>query len=118
MEELAKIDASVNVPDKSRTRDRPEKTRNRKRKLRRFAFSSLDELTRIADEAHKVLEQKGSPFRLYIYEKDGDIFIDVVTLDTQGNRGQVFRQDITHQELEELILHIKTGRGLVFNASA
>ena len=116
MEELAKINASV--PDKSRIKESPEKNRDKKRKFRQYAAGSLEELTRMVDEAHRILEQRGSPFRLYLYEKDGDIFIDVVTLDAQGNRGQAYRQDITHQELLQLLLHIRTGRGLVFNASA
>ncbi len=68
------------------------------------------------DEAHQVLEQMQSPFRLCIHEKEDEIFIDVVTLDSQGKTVQIFRQDITYEELEDLIQQIKSGRGLVLNS--
>lgn len=118
MDELAKIYPSGSVPDKSRSRDRPGQHKKKKRAPRIFARSRLEELIRMAHEAHQILEEKGSPFRFCVYEKDGDIFIEVVTLDRSGNPDRTFHQDISHQELEALVRQIRTGRGLVFDASA
>jgi hypothetical protein len=42
----------------------------------------------------------------------------VVAIDGSGNTVQVFRHDITNDELEDLIHQIKTGRGLMFNMDA
>ena len=118
MDELAKIYRSGSVPDKRRTRDRPGQKKKRRKALRLLARSRLDALIRMADEAHRLLEEQHSPFRFRIYEREGDVFIDVVTLDAAGKPDQVFHQDISHQELEALVRQIKTGRGLVFDARA
>ena len=118
MDELAKIYPSGNVPDKGRGRDGPGQRKKKKSAPRIFAKSRLEKLIRMAHEAHQILEEKGSPFRFCVYEKHGDIFIDVVTLDDNGNPDRTFHQDISHQELEALVRQIRTGRGLVFDTSA
>lgn len=118
MEELSKIHPAGTIPDRSQHHRVPEKKKHKRRKARHFVGNNLKDLTRIADEAHELLEQRNSPFRLCVYEKDGDVFIDVVALDSNGRPRQIFRQDITHQELEELVQQIKTGRGLVFDLNA
>lgn len=118
MDELAKVTPSGSVPDKRPDRQRQGTGKQKKRKRRRFARSHIDHLTRIAHEAHRILEARGSPFRICIYEKEGDVFIDVITLDETGKPDEIFHQDISHRELEVLIHHIKSGRGLVFDARA
>ncbi len=118
MDELAKIYPSVSVPDKDRSHGESGQRKKKKRAPRILAKSRLEELISMAHEAHQILEAKGSPYRFCVYEKDGDIFIDVVTLDKGGNPGKSFHQDISHQELEALVRQIRTGRGLVFDASA
>ena len=39
-------------------------------------------------------------------------------MDASGNTVQVFRHDITNDELEDLIHQIKSGRGLMFDIDA
>ncbi len=46
------------------------------------------------------------------------IFIDIVTIDDSGKTDQVFKHDISHAELENLIHQIKSGRGLILDADA
>ncbi len=43
------------------------------------------------------------------------IFIDIVTIDDSGKTDQVFKHDISHAELENLIHQIKSGRGLILD---
>ncbi len=116
MENILKINPSGTIPERSRGYPGFDQHKKKKKKPRHYVKGHLKALTRIVDEAHQALEQMDSPFRLCIYEKEGEIFIDVVTLDSQGKTVQIFRQDITYDELENLIEQIKSGRGLVLNS--
>ena len=73
-------------------------------------------MTKIVEETHTELKDKNSPFRICVYEEGDDIFIDVVTIDDDGKISQVFKHDISHQELEVLIHQIKSGTGLILDA--
>jgi hypothetical protein len=74
------------------------------------------ELSRIVEEAHQELIEKESRFRLCIYQEGEDIFIDIVTVDKSGKANQVFKHDVSHSELDDLIQQIKSGRGLILDA--
>ncbi len=93
-----------------------ELKKRKKRKNHKDAKKYLAELTKIVDETHQELEEKNSPFRLCVYQEGDDIFIDIVTIDETGKIEQVFKHDISHSELANLIAHIKTGRGLLLDA--
>jgi len=90
--------------------------KQKKKKHFQEAKKHFDELTKIVDEAHKELADKNSPFRLCIYQEGDDIFIDIVTINDSGETDQVFKHDISHAELENLVHHIKSGRGLILDA--
>ncbi len=117
MENILKINPSGTIPERSRGYPGFDQHKKKKKKPHHYVKGHLETLSQIVDEAHEALEQMNSPFRLCIYEKEGEIFIDVVTLDSQGKTVQVFRQDITYEELEDLIQQIKSGRGLVLDSS-
>jgi len=89
---------------------------SKKRKPYHEAREYFDELAKVVDETHKELEDSNSPFRLCIYQEDDDIFIDIVAVDETGKTNQVFRHDISHDEIENLVHHIKSGTGLILNA--
>jgi hypothetical protein len=44
------------------------------------------------------------------------VFIDIVTLDDYGKISRIFKHDISHTELEDLVQHLKSGRGLLLDA--
>ncbi len=70
------------------------------------------------EDLHKELEYKNSPFRICIYQEDDEVFIDIVTIDDSGKTGTAFKHDISHAEFEDLVHHIKSGRGLILDADA
>lgn len=116
MEDISKIDQIETVfPDKPNIASY-DKKEHKKKKYHQEAKKHLDELTKIVDETHRELEEKDSPFRLCIYQEGEDVFIDIVTIDDSGKASQVFKHDISHAELEDLIQHIKSGRGLMLDA--
>ncbi len=116
MEDISKINQVEGViADKSAISSQDQK-KHKKKKYPREAKKHLDELTRIADEVHQELQAKDSPFRLCIYQEGEDVFIDIVTLDDYGKISRIFKHDISHAELEDLIQHLKSGRGLLLDA--
>ena len=118
MEDIAKIYQTDPIhPDKPGISSYKKK-KQKKRKRFHEAKKHFDELTKIVDETHKELELKDSPFRICVYQEGEDIFIDIVTIDESGNIDQTFKHDISHAELENLVNHIKSGRGLIFDADA
>ncbi len=92
--------------------------RHKKKKQHRFAKDSFEALSRLVEETHRELENRDSPFRLCIYQDDEEIYIDVVTLDESGQISQVFKHDISHTEVENLVDQIKSGTGLILDADA
>ena len=88
----------------------------RKKKHHQEVKKSFDRLTKIVAETHRELEENDSPFRLCIYQEGDDIFIDIVTIDSLGKTSRILKHDISHAELENIVQHIKSGRGLLFDA--
>ena len=116
MEDISKIYQGEPInPGKSNTTSFKKK-KYKKRKRFQEAKKHFDELTKIVDEAHKELEENDSPFRMCVYQEGDDIFIDIVTIDDSGKTDQIFKHDISHAELENLVQQIKTGRGLILDA--
>lgn len=118
MEDVAKIYHTKPIlPDHSGY-DRYGPKKQKKKKPFRKAKKHFDELSQIVEETHKELEDNNSPFRLCVYQEGDDIFIDVVTMDDSGRFKKVFKHDISHDQLENIIRHIKSGTGLILNADA
>lgn len=115
MEDRLKISQSKSIkPDNPGPRQYG-KRKQKRRKPYRDAKKNLTELTQAVDDAHKELEQSNSPFRLCIYQEGEDIYIDVVTVDDNGTPKKVFRHDISHDEIQDLVYQIKSGTGLIFD---
>lgn len=76
-------------------------------------FESLKDA---ADQANDDLEKKKSPYRFYIYQEAGEIFINLVRLDGDGNVAEVKKKNITHQEFAAFIKRIQEGEGLFFDS--
>lgn len=116
MEDITKIGQSNPVqPDKPDI-SAYDKKKQKQKKHHPEAKAHFDELAQIVEETHKDLEKNESPFRLCVYQEGDDIFIDIVTIDESGKINQVFKHDISNTELETLVQHIKSGRGLILDA--
>lgn len=118
MTDISKINHSEGIPEKRQNLLQFDKRKRKKRSPYHSVKRNVQALTKMAEEVHEELEAMDSPFRLCIYQEGEDVFIDVVTMDANGNPVQVFRQDITNDELEDLIHQIKSGRGLMFDTDA
>lgn len=118
MEDISKIYQTRPITPDKQGRQKIGTKKNKKRKPFREVKKYLDEVTKIVEETHKELEEANSPFRLCVYQEGDDIYIDVVTFDERGNTTQVFRHDISHIEVEEIVHHIKSGTGLIFDTDA
>jgi len=91
--------------------------KQKKKKHSAYVKQHFKDITDMVHEAHEELESKQSPFRICVYQEADDIYIDVVTIDEDGKIDQVFKHNITNDELESLVQHIKTGRGLIFDTN-
>ena len=118
MEDISRINPTGKIPERNKGFTGSKRRQKKKKKSHQYVKGHLDDLNRIAKEADNALEQMNSPFRIRIYEQEGEVFIDIVTFDDYGKVTHVFHQDITHEELEDLVRHLKSGRGLVFDARA
>jgi hypothetical protein len=115
MTDVSKIIHSESILERKQSLRQFNKRKKKKRSQHHFVKRNIQTLTKIADEAHEELQAMHSPFRLRVYQEGDEVFIDVVAMDTKGNTVQVFRHDITNDELEDLIHQIKSGRGLMFD---
>jgi len=113
-----KINPIHAIIEKWRVFKRSDEDRRQKKPPQQGAKDNMALLTEIAHEIHTHLEAANAPFRLCVYEKGDDVYIDVVTLDKKGGIKQTFRHDITYDELEDILLQLNTGRGLVYNTTA
>ncbi|MFH2092929.1 MAG: hypothetical protein ABIJ31_11255 [Pseudomonadota bacterium] len=116
MEDVSKINQTESIQP-----DRPgdkafDKKKHKRKKPYHAAKQYFDKLSKIVDETHRELENSNSPFRLCVYQEGEDIYIDVVTIDDTGKTSQIFKHDISHAEVDNLIQQIKSGTGLILNA--
>ena len=116
MEDVSKIDQGEGVLLDKSSLSAYDRKKYKKKKHFEEAKKHLAELTKIVDEVHKELQVKESPFRLCIYQEGDDVFIDIVAMDGYGKISKVFKHDISHDELDDLVQHLKTGRGLMLDA--
>lgn len=116
MEDISKI---ANMEGVSTHTPGPGYSGRKKQKKKRPWKSTkkhFNELTRIVEETHQELEKEDSPFRLCIYQDGEDIFIDIVTVGDDGKTNNIFKHDISHDQLEDVIQHLKTKRGLLLDS--
>jgi len=118
MYDVSRINHLEGIPENRHAQKPFDKRKQKKRPQHHFVKRNIQALTKIAEEAHEELQAMNSPFRLCVYQEGDEVFIDVVAMDASGKIVQVYRNDITNDELEDLIHQIKTGRGLMFNLDA
>jgi hypothetical protein len=116
MEDVSKINQGEGVIADKSAIPSYDLRHHKKKKHPQKAGKHIDELTKIVDEVHEELQANDSPFRLCVYQEGEDVFIDIVTLDDYGKISRIFKHDISHAELEDLVQHLKSGRGLLLDA--
>ncbi len=117
MEDISHIYQSEKIHQERPDFNSKRKRKQKKKKHPTTVKGHFKDLSEMVDEAHKELENKNSPFRICVYQEGEDIYIDVVTIDESGKIEKVFKHNInTNDELEILLQHIKSGRGLILDA--
>ena len=97
-----------NSVDPEGKRKRGERERDR----RDEAGDHFDELNRAAEITNDDFEKRNVPYRFYLRQEDGELFIELVVLDDEGNITEVNERNITHQDFSEWLSHIERGDGL------
>ncbi len=78
-------------------------------------FQSLSDAAKLA---HNTLKKNNSPYRFRVYQKDGEVFIDIVIIGEDGEIKETKKQNITHEEFSTWLDHIEQGEGLFFDTTA
>lgn len=86
------------------------KKRNWKRRSVRF-FS----LAQLINDTQISLHENNYPFRLYMYENEQNLFMDVVSLDSLKKEYHRFSRDITNKNLKNLVNNIHNKHGLILD---
>lgn len=95
-----------------------DKKKPAKKKLGQTVTDHFEELVQLVDDTHKELEDMDSPFRLCVYQDGDDMYIDVITIDDTGTPCLIHRHDISQEQVEDIVRHIKSGTGLLLDADA
>jgi len=81
------------------------------------ARDHFQEISASVAHAHRILEQRQSPYRFHVYRNGDDMFIDIVVLDEHGGSTTI-RKNITDQEFTNIIKNIETLDGVIIDYTA
>ncbi len=101
----------VDSEEKNGAYRKPAHNKNGRDKAR----DHLDSLRAAIDVNNEKMERRGIPVRFEIIERDEELYIKLVRLNSYGDVINVIRKDITHEEFPEIIREIEEGEGLLFN---
>lgn len=79
------------------------------------AVRHKDELCSAADSANGKLASRYSPYRFYVREEDGEIYVDLVVLCEDGTICETKSRKITHEEFSSWINHLERCEGILFD---
>ncbi len=94
---------------------KPREKELRQRNEAKDHFATLIKAARLLDMR---LKQSGSPFRFCVYEKDGEILVEMIQIDSKGNVCGDSLKNITHDEFYKWVADFDAGEGLLFDESA
>ena len=72
----------------------------------------LRTLQKAAESSNELLAKKNSLYRFRVYERDSEVFIDLIVLDKDGNVVQEQIRRITHESFEKWIQDLSAMEGL------
>lgn len=90
----------------------------REHKHKDEAGNHFQKLANAAEQAHDVLVKNKSPYRFCVYQKEGEVFIDIVIVDENGKIKEIKKKNITHDEFSTWLNHIEQGGGFFFDITA
>jgi len=94
-----------------------EEKKNHKKKLYFKAARNFHALSELVDDKHLNLLAEKSPLRLCVYQKEGDVFMDVIVINNTQKNSKYYNRTITHEGVDKLIRQIHNSRGLVVDYS-
>ncbi|MFQ5714677.1 MAG: hypothetical protein ACE5GU_11665 [Candidatus Scalinduaceae bacterium] len=97
--------------DSKRKKDKQEHKHKEK------AGDHFQDLAKAAELAHDTLEKNNSPYRFSVYQREGEVFIDIVIIDEDGKIKETKKKNITHEEFSTWLNHIEQGEGLFFDTT-
>jgi hypothetical protein len=107
---------SVHAKDEAQLEEK--KRRSGQREQKEEAADHFTELSRAAETAHVSLMASKSPYRFCVYQKEAEVYIDIVLLDESGRIARTVKKNITHEEFRKILEDIAGGEGLFFDARA
>jgi len=117
MENISQIQPFESMIPWNRVSPDINRKKKQKKKLAAGAGKYFSALSQLVDDTHMDLVEKKSPFRLCVYRKDEETFIDVVTIDKARKINQLYNRAITHADMKSLSRQIYRGMGLILDYS-
>ncbi len=77
---------------------RKKKGEEQEHKPKDEAGEHFQSLSDAAELAHDTLEKNNSPYRFCVYQKEGEVFIDIVIIGEDGEIKETKKKNITHEE--------------------
>ena len=84
---------------------------------RREAVSYFHALEKAAEASNRQLKNKNVPYRFYIFEKAGEVYIDIVALDRENHATREIIRRVTHDDFIRLIDDVSNIEGLFIDTT-
>jgi len=110
-----KIEGAHRVIPRITAVDRDQSRKKKKRHQQEEAGRHFQELAQAAERAHEILERNKSSYRFCVYQQDGDTYIDVIIVDTEGKAKETFKKNITHDEFRSWVKYLNEEIGLIID---
>jgi hypothetical protein len=118
MNDELRINKIVHVDPRKPSSDSKGKKKEQEHKPKDEAVNHFESLAEAAELAHDTLEKNNSPYRFCVYQKEGEVFIDIVIIGDDGEIKETMKKNITHEEFSTWLNHIEQGEGLFFDTTA
>ena len=92
-----------------------QRRKKKDRRQRDEAGQHFRELAAKAEQAHKILSDKQSPYRFCVYRTGDEVFIDIAIVDGENRVRKVFKRNITRDEFHTWIQMIESESGMLFD---
>ena len=86
--------------------------------LKKEVVEYFHTLSKAVAASNEILIKKGLPYRFYVYEDNGEVFIDMVVVDSAGRIIEKKKKNISHQDFQRLIEDVSSLEGLFFDLTA
>jgi hypothetical protein len=117
--DIPKIDASSPLQGlRRRENEEKGKRHGHEPPPKKDAREYFHTLEKAAEKSNDYCAKKGLPYRFRVYQKDNDVFIDILVLDKDGNVIQEKRKNISHEDFARLIDDVTNIEGLFFDGMA